>query len=108
MSLSSLTISSIVFLVLYFTLLLVLIAGYLTKRIKLRSRYTLVLFHVTLRVAAQGVGIGFGVKGFEESGLLIGYLILAAGESWVVTNGLGISTFTPSSIDSTLSSLNLH
>lgn len=52
--------------------------AYLTHRIKWRSRFSLLFFHVTIRVASQTCGIGFGVLGFRNTNLFLAFLILGA------------------------------
>jgi hypothetical protein len=49
--------------------------AYLTHRIKWRSRYSLLFFHVTIRLASQASGIGFGVLGFANTNLFLGELL---------------------------------
>lgn len=55
-----------------------MLSGYLTGRLKWKSRYSLLFFHVTIRVASQGCGIAFGVLGFENVNVFLAYLILGA------------------------------
>ncbi|PWN20496.1 hypothetical protein BCV69DRAFT_283382 [Microstroma glucosiphilum] len=74
-SLAPLTIASIVFLILYFAALIILLAGLATRRISIKSRWSLLLFHVCIRLAAQCVGIAFGVLSFNARPLLIAYLV---------------------------------
>lgn len=45
--------AALVFLVLYGILFVWMISGYITKRYKWRSRWSLLFFHVTVRVASQ-------------------------------------------------------
>jgi hypothetical protein len=52
--------------------------AYVTKRIKWRSRYSLLFFHVAIRVASQACGVVFGVLGFENTNVFLAYLILGA------------------------------
>lgn len=52
--------------------------AYATKRIKLRSRYSLLFFHVSIRVASQACGVAFGIIGWANSNVLLAYLILGA------------------------------
>lgn len=78
MSLNAGASAAVVFLVLYAVLFVVLIFGYATRRLKLRSRYTTILFHVAIRLASQGTGLAFAIKGIEATDLLIAYLILGA------------------------------
>lgn len=78
MSLNPFGIASSVFLALYTVLFAYLLFGYATKRFTLRSRWTLLLFHVTIRLAAQAVGIAFAVIGYSATGLLVASLVLSA------------------------------
>ncbi|CAK5270687.1 unnamed protein product, partial [Mycena citricolor] len=52
--------------------------AYLTHRIKWRSRYSLLFFHVTIRLASQGCGIAFGMLGFANTSVFLAFLILGA------------------------------
>ncbi|KAF8156103.1 hypothetical protein B0H34DRAFT_716194 [Crassisporium funariophilum] len=70
--------AALAFLVLYLLIFAWMIWAYTTKRIKLRSRYSLLFFHVTIRVASQACGVVFGVQGFENTGVFLAYLILGA------------------------------
>lgn len=79
MSLNSFGIASTVFLVLYGLLFIFLLFNYATRRFNLRSRWTLILFHVTLRLAAQSVGLAFALVGFDGGvSLLVASLVLSA------------------------------
>ncbi|KDN49943.1 hypothetical protein K437DRAFT_290296 [Tilletiaria anomala UBC 951] len=78
MSLNALGIASVVFLVLYALCFFALCFGFASRQLKFKSRWSFVLFHVTLRLAAQSVGIAFSLKGFSDIGLLIAYLVLGA------------------------------
>ncbi|KAG6872386.1 hypothetical protein C0995_010138 [Termitomyces sp. Mi166 len=68
--------AALVFLVLYTILFVVLIHGYVTGRLGLRSRYSLVTFHVAIRLAAQSTGLAFGILGYSNIGVLIAYFTL--------------------------------
>ncbi|KAF7974924.1 hypothetical protein HWV62_10959 [Athelia sp. TMB] len=70
--------AALVFLVLYSGVFVILILGYLTRRIALRSRYTVLAFHVTVRLASQATGLAFGIVGFADSNLLVAYFVLGA------------------------------
>jgi hypothetical protein len=65
-----------VFLILYAILFSILLFGYLTRRLRLRSRYTIVLFHVMMRLATKVTGFTFGVVGYVNTSLLVSYFIL--------------------------------
>ncbi|KAG5350049.1 hypothetical protein C0989_000477 [Termitomyces sp. Mn162] len=68
--------AALVFLILYTVLFVLLILGYLAGRLRLRSRYTLIAFHVAIRLAAQSTGLAFGILGFSNIGVLIAYFTL--------------------------------
>ncbi|PWN33136.1 uncharacterized protein FA14DRAFT_190323 [Meira miltonrushii] len=78
MTLNAFGISSTLFLILYALLFIFLMFNYATKRFTLRSRWSLILFHVTLRLAAQSVGLAFSLIGFKAVSLLIASLVLSA------------------------------
>ena len=52
--------------------------AYQTKKIKLRSRYSFLYFHVIIRIASQACGVAFGVLGFTNIDVFLAYLILGA------------------------------
>ena len=86
MGLNSGASAALVFLILYTILFACLLFGYLTGRLRLRSRYTVILFHVIIRLASQATGFTFGIVGSNTS-LIEAYFILG-GElpsllSWV-------------------------
>lgn len=66
---------AIVYLILYTIVFVLLILGYVTRRLKLRSRYSALTFHVTLRLVAQAIGLTLGIKGFSNSSLLVAYFV---------------------------------
>jgi cytochrome b561 len=68
--------AALVFLVLYTILFALLLFGYFTGRLRLRSRYSVILFHVTIRLASQATGLAFGVVGYANTSLLVAYFIL--------------------------------
>jgi hypothetical protein len=76
MSLNAEAGAALVFLILYTILLAFLLFGYFTRRLRLRSRYSVILFHVTIRLASQATGLAFGVVGYANTSLLVGYFIL--------------------------------
>jgi hypothetical protein len=78
MSLNAETRAALVFLILYFTLFLILLFGYITRRIVFGSRYSIIFFHVTVRLASQATGVAFGVVGYSNTNLLVAYFILGA------------------------------
>jgi hypothetical protein len=69
-----------VYLILYTILFGTLLFGYFVGRLRLRSRYTIILFHVVVRLASQATGVAFGVVGYANISLLVAYFILG-GES---------------------------
>ncbi|KAF8903423.1 hypothetical protein CPB84DRAFT_1746138 [Gymnopilus junonius] len=70
--------AALTFLILYVAIYMWMTWAYLTKRIKWRSRYSLLFFHVTIRVASQACGVAFGVLGFANTNVFLAYLILGA------------------------------
>ncbi|KAJ7696951.1 hypothetical protein B0H17DRAFT_1197691 [Mycena rosella] len=70
--------AALVFLVLYLAVFVWMLFAYLTHRIKWHSRWSFLFFHVTIRVASQGCGIGFAILGFGNLGLFLAFLILGA------------------------------
>jgi len=70
--------ASLIFLVLYSILWVTLIYGYITRRLKFASVYTILLLHIFIRLSAQACGLAFGVIGYGAAGLLVAYLILGA------------------------------
>ncbi|KAF8995903.1 hypothetical protein BDQ17DRAFT_1330252 [Cyathus striatus] len=70
--------AALAFLIGYSFIYLWMLYAYLTHRIKWRSRYSLLFFHVTIRVASQACGVAFGVLGFANKNVFIAYLILGA------------------------------
>ena len=71
-------IGGVIFLFLYLINLGILVYGFTTRRIVLKSVYTLLLFHVLLRVAAQSIAIVIATKANLDIGLLIAFFVLAA------------------------------
>ncbi|KAJ7452676.1 hypothetical protein B0H11DRAFT_1927232 [Mycena galericulata] len=70
--------AALVFLILYFAVFVWMLFAYFTRRFKIRSRWSLLLFHVTIRLGSQGCGIGFGILGFANTNLFLAFLILGA------------------------------
>jgi cytochrome b561 len=77
------TSAALVYLILYAIIFMLLLFAYLTGRMKLRSRYTLILFHVTIRLASQGTGLAFGIVGFGNTSLLVAYFVLGGKDAVV-------------------------
>ncbi|PPR00400.1 hypothetical protein CVT24_004478 [Panaeolus cyanescens] len=70
--------AALVFLIGYLAIFLWMVYAYSTKIIKWRSRYTVLFFHVTIRVGSQACGLVFGILGFENTDVFLAYLILGA------------------------------
>ncbi|TFK34402.1 hypothetical protein BDQ12DRAFT_636532 [Crucibulum laeve] len=70
--------AALVFLIGYSLIFGWMVYCYVTHRFKWRSRYSLLFFHVTIRVASQGCGIAFGILGFSNTDVFLAYLILGA------------------------------
>ncbi|TXT04794.1 hypothetical protein VHUM_04062 [Vanrija humicola] len=51
---------------------------YATKQYKWKSRFSILFFHATLRVASQACGIAFGILAWENIDVFVAYLILGA------------------------------
>ncbi|KAG6852598.1 hypothetical protein C0991_010705 [Blastosporella zonata] len=72
--------AALVFLVLYTILFVFLLFGYATRRLPVRSRYSIIAGHVALRLAAQAVGLAFGLvidyNSNKAIGLLVAYFAL--------------------------------
>lgn len=77
--------AALVYLVLYTILFVVLILGYITGNLKLRSRYSVLTFHVSVRIASQATGLAFGIVGFANPQLLTAYFVLG-GNPCALTN----------------------
>jgi len=73
--------AALVYLFLYIILFAFILYGYATRHLTLRSRFTIILFHVTIRLASQATGLAFGVVGYSNTQLLVAYFILG-GESF--------------------------
>ena len=68
--------AALVYLVLYTILFAFMLYGYATGRLGFRTRYSVILFHVTIRLASQATGLAFGVVGYANTSLLVAYFIL--------------------------------
>ena len=68
--------AALVFLILYTILFVILLVGYIGRYLSWRSRYTIILFHVTVRLASQATGVAFGIVGYRNINLLAAYFIL--------------------------------
>jgi hypothetical protein len=68
--------AALVFLILYAILFVVMFLGYVTRRLRLASRHTVVFFHITVRLASQATGLAFGIVGYSNISLLVAYFIL--------------------------------
>jgi cytochrome b561 len=80
MSLNTEASAALVYLILYALLFVLLFFGYLSGRLSLRSRYSIILFHVTIRLASQSTGVAFGIVGWKNYHILIAYFVL--GSKW--------------------------
>jgi len=70
--------AALVFLILYFILFALMLVGYVAHRLRFRSRYTLIFFHIAVRLASQATGLAFGIIGYAQTDLLVAYFILGA------------------------------
>ncbi|KAJ7224628.1 hypothetical protein GGX14DRAFT_651209, partial [Mycena pura] len=70
--------AALAFLIGYLAIFACMLFGFFTHRIKWGSRYIAVFFHVTIRIASQACGIGFGILGFRNTNLFLAFLILGA------------------------------
>jgi hypothetical protein len=68
--------AALVFLILYSALFIAILSGYVTGRFSLRSRYTIIFLHVTVRLSSQATGLAFGIVGYSNTNLLVAYFIL--------------------------------
>ncbi|GAA5990762.1 hypothetical protein JCM10908_000004 [Rhodotorula pacifica] len=74
---------AIVFLVLYSAVFALLVWLYATKAVRWRSRYSFVLFHVTMRLVGMALGVAFSCLEWQPGGgprlsVLIAYLVFSA------------------------------
>ena len=76
MRLNSESSAALVYLILYVILFKFLVVGYILRYLSWRSRYTVILFHVTIRMASQAAGLAFGIVGYSNTNLLVAYFIL--------------------------------
>ncbi|GAA5884389.1 hypothetical protein JCM3774_002355 [Rhodotorula dairenensis] len=78
------TAPAVVFLVLYTAVFAVLVYLYGTMRVRWRSRYSFVLFHVVMRLVGMALGVAFSClewrepRGGPKLGVLIAYLVFSA------------------------------
>ncbi|KAJ7783969.1 hypothetical protein DFH07DRAFT_948962 [Mycena maculata] len=70
--------TALAFLIGYLVVFAWMLFAYLTHLIKWRSRYSLIFFHIIIRIASQGLGIAFGILGFSNTSVFLGFLILSA------------------------------
>ncbi|KAJ7153075.1 hypothetical protein C8R43DRAFT_453046 [Mycena crocata] len=70
--------TALAFLIGYLVVFAWMLFAYLTHRIRWRSRYSLIFFHVIVRIASQGLGIAFGILGFRNTNVFLAFLILGA------------------------------
>jgi alpha-D-ribose 1-methylphosphonate 5-triphosphate synthase subunit PhnH len=60
--------------------------GYISHRLKWKSVYSWLFFHVTIRIASQACGVAFGIFGFENTGVFIAFLILGTEGYFTLVN----------------------
>ncbi|KAJ7321701.1 hypothetical protein DFH08DRAFT_1033720 [Mycena albidolilacea] len=70
--------AGLVFMILYLGVFLWLLFAYATHRIKWRSRWSMLFFHVVVRLASQACAIGFAILGFSNTNMFLAFLILGA------------------------------
>ncbi|KAJ7205863.1 hypothetical protein B0H12DRAFT_453454 [Mycena haematopus] len=70
--------AALLFMILYFFVFLWLLFAYLTHRIKWRSCWSMLFFHVVVRLASQACGIGFAILGLANTNIFLAFLILGA------------------------------
>ncbi|WOO86341.1 uncharacterized protein LOC62_07G009822 [Vanrija pseudolonga] len=70
--------AALAFGILYAAMWLYMAYMYATKQYKWKSRFTILFFHATLRVASQGCGIAFGILAWSNVNVFVAYLILGA------------------------------
>ncbi|KAJ7822955.1 hypothetical protein B0H13DRAFT_2376365 [Mycena leptocephala] len=70
--------TALAFLIGYLAVFAWMLFAYLNHLIKWRSRYSLIFFHVIVRIASQGLGIAFGLLGFSNTSVFLAFLILGA------------------------------
>jgi hypothetical protein len=68
--------AALVFLILYAILFVLLLLGYTTNRLPAHPEYSVITFHVLIRLASQACGLAFGVVGNSAIGLVTAYFIL--------------------------------
>ncbi|KAJ7437259.1 hypothetical protein B0H11DRAFT_632325 [Mycena galericulata] len=66
--------AALVFLIGYIAIFCWMLFAYLTHRIRWASRYSLLFFHVIIRMGSQISGIGFGMLGFTNINFFIAFL----------------------------------
>jgi len=76
MGFNSETSAALVFLILYTILFVFLLVGYIGRYLSWGSRYTIIFFHVTIRLSSQASGLAFGFIGYKNINLLVAYFIL--------------------------------
>ena len=81
MGLSTDASAALVYLVLYTILFAFMLYGYAIRHLRFAFRYTVIFFHVIIRLSSQATGVAFGVVGYSNVNLLVAYFILG-GESF--------------------------
>ena len=69
-----------------------MLSSFLTHRYKWKSRWSMLFFHVMVRVASQACGIAFGILGFSNIIVFLAYLILGAEGYFTLVSGILIAT----------------
>lgn len=68
--------AALVYLILYAIVFFVMIFGYATRALKFKSRYLIILLHITIRLASEACGLTFGIVGYSNVDVLVAYFIL--------------------------------
>ncbi|KIM76052.1 hypothetical protein PILCRDRAFT_826701 [Piloderma croceum F 1598] len=79
--------AALLFLILYAILFALLLLGFLTRRIKSCSRYGVILFYVTIRLASQSTELALGVVGYEDPSFLVACFVLGAEGYYILILG---------------------
>ncbi|KAF7296295.1 hypothetical protein HMN09_01099200 [Mycena chlorophos] len=70
--------AALLFLLLYFCIFLWILAMRMRGNIRLRSRWSILLLHVAVRMASQACGIGFTILSFSNINVFLAFLVLSA------------------------------
>ena len=69
--------AALVFGITYACLLAWMIQKFATKQFSFKSRWSLLLLHVLIRVVSQALGVAFGILVFDNISVFIAYLVLS-------------------------------